>query len=165
MTRKRWDGSAWQDINTTLKRWNGSSWVTITLAKRWNGSAWVDITLPGGGGAPLSATVSDTTVFGTEVRIQPPAQPSVISVASDNPANVTVTPAGGTGPYSVVWTHESGDSAVQVLSPLSATTAFIANIGKNQSRTAVKRATVTDSLGATAVIFVTVHLQYILETG
>lgn len=165
MTAKFWNGASQVDIGTR-KFWNGSTWVNIGLSKYWNGSAWVDISYAGGGGGgALVATVSDTTVFGSTVLVQPPAQPSVIAVGSDNPGSVTVSAAFGTAPYSYAWRHVSGDSAVQVLSPLAATTAFVANIGKNQSKTAVKACDVTDSLGAVATVFVTVTLQYTLERG
>lgn len=147
----------------TEKRWNGSAWVDLTIAKRWNGSAWIDIAFPGGGGSGLSATVSDGSVFGSEFRLSPPAQPSVLAVGSDNPPSVTVTATGGTGPYTYAWSHVSGDSAVQVLSPTAATTAFIANCGKNQTKAAVKRCTVTDSLLASVTVDVNVSLTYIHE--
>lgn len=148
---------------TVAKRWNGSAWIDLTIAKRWDGASWVSIALPGGGGVGLSATVSDGAVFGTEFRISPPAQPAVLGVGSDSPTTVTVTPAGGTGPYTYSWSHVSGDSAVQVLAPSAATTAFIANVGKNQTKAAVKRCTVTDSLLATTFVDVSVSLTYIYE--
>lgn len=161
--KKTLDGSTYTDT-TTEKRFDGASWIDLTIAKRFDGSAWIDIAFPGGGGGALSATVNDSTVFGSEFRLAPPAQPAVLAVGSDNPSTVTVTPTGGTGPYTILWTHEDGDSAVQVLAPTSFTTGFIANVGKNQSKGCVKKATVTDSLGATAVLFVGVTLQYIYET-
>lgn len=146
----------------TEKRWNGSAWIDLTIAKRWDGSAWVDIAFPGGGGVGLAATVNDGSVFGSEFRIGA-GQPAVLTVGSDNPTNVTVTPTGGTGPYTYSWSHVSGDSAVQVLSPSAATTAFTATCGKNQTKAAVKRCTVTDSLLATAFVDVSVSLTYIFE--
>lgn len=160
MTMKRWNGSAFVDTSTE-KRWNGSAWVDLTVAKRWNGSAWVDIAFSGGGGGGLSATVNDGTVFGEVVDIGP--APAVVNVVSTLPSTVTVTPSGGTGPYTYSWSHVSGDSAVQVSSPTAATTQFNANVGKNQTKAAVKRCTVQDSLGATASVDVSVSLAYIWE--
>lgn len=162
MTLKRWTGSAFTDL-TQLKRWNGSAWVDLTLLKKWNGSAWVDVPLPGGGGATLNATISNGSAYGAEFRLSPPAQPSVLTVGSDSPSQVTVSATGGTGPYSYLWTHESGDSAVQVVAPTSATTGFVANVGKSQSKSAVKRCTITDSLGATTAVLCSVTLEYIYE--
>lgn len=163
MTAKFWNGGAQVDV-VVRKFWNGSSWVDIGLAKFWNGGSWVDITFAGGGGgAGLSATVSAGSVQGTEFRVSPPAWPAVLTVGSDTPSTVTVTPSGGTGPYTYAWTHESGDSAVQVTAPTSATTGFVGNIGKNQTKSAIKRCTVTDSLGATTSVTVSVTLEYIFE--
>lgn len=163
MTLKRWNGSSWVDL-TFIKRWNGSAWVDLTTLKRWSGSAWVDVPLPGGGGSGLSATVNDSTVFGAELRVQPPTAPAVLTVGSDTPATVTVTAIAGTAPYTCSWSHLSGDSAVQVNSPTGFTTSFVGNIGKNQSKSAIKRCTVTDSLGATAHVDVSVTLEYNVES-
>lgn len=161
MTMKRWDGGSFVDL-TIRRRWDGANWIDLTIARKWDGANWIDIAFPGGGGVGLSATVDDGSVFGSEFRIGP-GQPAVLTVGSDTPTNVTVTPAGGTGPYTYSWSHVSGDSAVQVLSPSAATTAFVANCGKNQTKAAVKRCTVTDSLSATAFVDVSVSLTYIFE--
>mgnify|MGYP003500327461 CR=1 FL=1 len=66
---------------------------------------------------------------------------------------VTVTPAGGTGPYTYAWTYVSGD-AVTVLSPSSAATKFSSATGAE----AVYKCTVTDSLAATAVVNVGISI-------
>ena len=67
---------------------------------------------------------------------------------------VTVTPAGGTGPYTYAWTYVSGD-AVTVLSPSSAATKFSSATGAE----AVYKCTVTDSLAATAVVNVGISIS------
>lgn len=162
MTMKKYDGASFADT-TTEKRFDGGSWQDLTIAKRFDGASWVDIAFPGGGGAGLSATVSAGSVSGFEFRLAPPAQPAVLTVGSDSPSTVTVTPTGGTGPYTITWFHVSGDSAVQVSAPTSMTTGFFANVGKNQSKSATKGAEVRDSLGAVAYISVSVHLEYIYE--
>jgi hypothetical protein len=38
---ERWDGSAWQRIQT-LKRWDGSAWVDVMSLKRWDGTSWTN---------------------------------------------------------------------------------------------------------------------------
>ena len=67
---------------------------------------------------------------------------------------VTVTPAGGTGPYTYSWTYVSGDT-VTVLSPTSAATRFSSATGAE----AVYKCTVTDSLAATAVVNVGISIS------
>ena len=67
---------------------------------------------------------------------------------------VTVTPAGGTGPYTYAWTYVSGD-AVTVFSPSSAATKFLSAT----SAEAVYKCTVTDSLLATAVVNVGISIS------
>lgn len=163
MTMKWFDGSVWIDL-TTAKWFDGANWIDLTLAKWFDGANWIDIPLPGGGGGGLSATVSDSTVFGSELRVQPPVAPAVLTVGSDSPSTVTVSATGGTGPYTYAWIHVSGDSAVQVGAPTSGLTGFVGNIGKNQSKSAVKRCVVTDSLGATAIVDVSVTLTYTVES-
>lgn len=147
----------------TEKRWDGAAWIDLTVAKRWNGSAWVDIAFPGGGGSGLSGTASTGSLYGMESRLSPPSQPAVLAVGTDSPSTVTVTASGGTGPYTYGWYHVSGDSAVQPTAATSATTGFVANVGKNQIKRAIKRCVITDSLGATFGIDVSVTLEYIHE--
>lgn len=72
--------------------------------------------------------------------------------------SVTVTPSGGTGPYTYAWTYVSGD-AFTVLSPTSATTAFRAVT----TAEGVYKCTVTDSLAATAVVSVGVAVSSTVE--
>jgi hypothetical protein len=70
------------------------------------------------------------------------------SVTTDS---VTVTPSGGTGPYTYLWSYVSGDATLSVNSSTSATTSFSGSITSlGQDRSAVWRCVVTDSLAATA---------------
>lgn len=71
--------------------------------------------------------------------------------------SVTVTPTGGTGPYTYAWTYDSGDTGFSANSPTSATTTFIGSVASGEDKTAVWRCTVTDSLLATC--FITVGLS------
>lgn len=151
-TNKRWDGASFVDL-TVQKRWDGASWVDLTIAKRWDGATWVDFF--SGGGSGLSATASPGSASGE--LFDPEPAPLFATVTSNS---VTVTPTGGTAPYTYAWTHLSGSSSVLVTSPTSATTTFSGNIPKNQERLAVKRCTVTDSLLATATVDVSVSLLY-----
>ena len=72
--------------------------------------------------------------------------------------SVTVTPAGGTAPYTHLWTYVSGDSAPVPTSSTAASTAFSATVGRDQEKIAVWKDTVTDALGATTSVNVSVSL-------
>lgn len=142
-------------VLTTKKRWNGSAFVDLTVAKRWDGTAFVDC-FDGGVGAGLSLTADSGDCIGSVFASEP--APLFTSVTSDS---VTMTPTGGTAPYTHAWTLVSGSSAVLVDSPTSATTTFTGNVAKNgPGKSAVYRDTVTDALGATANATVSVFLEY-----
>lgn len=149
MTMKRWDGAAFVDI-TVAKRWDGAAFVDLTVAKRWDGAAWVDIPLPGGGGGSLSATASPGSASGSVTDSN-----LFVNVVSNG---VTVTPTGGTGPYTYLWMKLSGDSAVTVSNSTAASVTFSATVPRDQERSAVYRCIVTDSLAASAFVNVSVFL-------
>jgi hypothetical protein len=73
--------------------------------------------------------------------------------------SVTVSPVGGIFPFSYAWTYQSGD--VFTLSnpgPSTSahTTTFTTTVALFQTKSAVYRCTITDSVGSTAFIDVTV---------
>jgi len=70
-------------------------------------------------------------------------------------ASTTVTPTGGTGPYTYAWALVSGDMFT-VNNPTAATTSFTTTLTTGQDKGAVYRCTVTDSLLATATCTVSV---------
>lgn len=158
MTMKRWDGAAYQDI-ATAKRWDGAAWVDLTIAKRWDGAAWIDIPLPGGGGAGLSATISQSSVNGTESGIEP--APLFATVTSFPPVTVTATGGMGAGP-TYVWQRISGSSSISATAPTSATTSFTGIVGKNQEAQATFRCTVTRGVES---VQVTVSVLLIYSTN
>ena len=75
------------------------------------------------------------------------------STATTN--SITVTPTGGTAPYTYAWTKTSGDGTV--VSPTKATTRFSQFLENNTAASGVFLCTVTDSLGATASDSVTAN--------
>ncbi len=151
MTGKRWNGTAYVDL-TTFKRWNGTSWVDLTVGKRWDGASWVDMGLYG---STLSAGVNNTNFFRVIVILHGPTVTRVNTTTA-----AIVTPTGGTGPYTYVWTKVSGASSIEANSPTSSTTSFGAFVNKDTTLQAVMRCTVSDSLSATAFVDVNVSLTY-----
>ena len=91
-----------------------------------------------GGGTPLAATVSPTFVIGNAGG----------SGGTATTPSVTVTPAGGTSPYTHSWTVLQGEDA-SVTSPTAATTTFSATgMAANEFRDGLFMDTVTDDDGA-----------------
>ena len=69
--------------------------------------------------------------------------------SSATTGNTTVTPSGGTSPYTYSWALLSGDS-MTINSPTSATTSFTnGGLGVGDSYSGTFRCTVTDSTGGT----------------
>lgn len=81
-------------------------------------------------------------------------------------SSVTVTPSGGTAPYSYLWAKVSGDD-FDIGAPTSATTAFSGAPEFNSDLSGVYRCTVTDDAGSplTASITVSVTISHISITG
>lgn len=141
---------------TTKKRWNGTAFVDLTVSKRWDGTAFVDFF--SGAGSGLSATAD--TGYCSGLTFEPEPAPTFVVVPSNS---VTVTPIGGTAPYTHAWTLVSGHSAILPVAPTAATTYFEATIGKNQEKHAVYRDTITDALAATTTVDIVVDLSYFTD--
>lgn len=69
---------------------------------------------------------------------------------------VTVTPTGGTGPYTYAWTLETGNFTI--ISPTSASTTFRSAVAAGEVVEDVATCTVTDSLAATASVTIGVAI-------
>ena len=87
-----------------------------------------------GGVAPLSAALSSNLASGSDA-----GSPVVTG-------SVTVTPSGGTGPYTYDWEYVSGDASITVDSDASATTTWRRNMAPLESFSANWRCKVTDAL-------------------
>ena len=104
----------------------------------------------------LSASANVGSVTGSGSTGVPGANISVTT------GSVTVTPSGGSAPYTYAWTNVSGTTAT-VNSATSATTTFTRNAaGSNggTNYTGVYRCTVTDSAARTASVDVTVSTTH-----
>lgn len=87
----------------------------------------------------------------------PPTGPTTVSIATNS---VTITGSGGNGGYSYSWSHISGDAFSHSAS--SATTTFTHGaVGRNQTKSAVYRCTVSDGVTSAFVdVNVSVTFNY-----
>ena len=67
-------------------------------------------------------------------------------------------PTGGTGPYTYAHAYVSGDS-IPADTPLVAATTFTGGVTTGQTKSAVWRGTITDSLAATASVTYPVNIS------
>lgn len=100
-----------------------------------------DQTAPGG----YYASCSPSSAFGSRVGS---------GLVTTN--SVTVTPTGGTGPYTYAWTLDSGNFTI--LTPTAAATAFRASVPIGETVEDVATCTVTDSLAATTSVSIGVAI-------
>lgn len=105
-----------------------------------------------GASGTLTATLDTSYVFGTGVEGS--------SVTTDT---VTVTPSGGTGPYSYLWTKVSGDTFTPT-DETAASTAFTSTFSGDTVETGVYAVTVTDSTPGTPLsitLSVNITIKYV----
>jgi hypothetical protein len=127
---------------------------------------WVRVKMPAGGTSTTEPPVagaagSSNTVGGT---LGAAAAPSAISktdsTSSITTVSTTVTPTGGTAPYTYAWTRISGSTLITANSASSATTTFTGTpLVNNTTYDAVFRCTVTDNVAATKTVDVSVSIR------
>ena len=101
-------------------------------------------------GASFSATVSPTAAGGSRA-----------TAGSVTTNTVTVTPSGGTSPYTYAWTWFSGGTGITITSPSAATTDFSGLVSSTTPiRSGTARCTVTDSASRTTTVDVPVELDF-----
>ena len=105
------------------------------------------------GSGALAFSLSLNELFVYEFRI---GAGSVVS------STITGTPTGGTGPYTYAWTKDSGDT-LTLSAALAASTTFSSTLTDDETKSAVYRLTVTDSLLATASATIGVTLASLLS--
>lgn len=131
MSMKVRAGGAWKDI-TAGKVWVNGAWRNLVGAQAFVSGAW----------KTLATFVSSMTVALSSSTVSRTARLGTI-----NTATVTCTPTGGLNPYTYSWVKQSGD-AITANQPTSASCAFqAAGMVEDETRTAVFRCTVTDTLG------------------
>jgi hypothetical protein len=94
----------------------------------------------------LSATANVSSVYGT-------GQAGTVITTG----GVTITPTGGTAPYTYAWAKQSGDT-VNVTAPTAATTTFSQTGGAGEVFNATYCCTVTDDVAATFEVCVSVYI-------
>ena len=112
----------------------------------------INTAIAGSGAGGLTASMSASSVGGD---LSSPVPALITSSA------VTVTPSGGTGPYTQAWTKLSGDPSnlISADSPAALTTTFSATLPADELATAVFKVTITDNVSATFSLNVSVALQ------
>lgn len=132
---------AWQDI-TSGRAFVGGTWRKITRGNLRVGDAWTDL----GALVPaMAATASPGAATGTRE-----GSGTVIT------NSVTITPSGGQGPFTYQWSRLSGTAAINL--PTVATTNFTDIVSSDDSSTSQMQCLVTDALGSTATVPVTVSV-------
>jgi hypothetical protein len=105
----------------------------------------------------------DVNVSITRASMTASASPTSLyqstTFASGTTSSTTVTPSGGTAPYTYAWALLTGDT-LTVNSPTAATTTFTATgLTSGQSKSATYRCTVTDSAALTATVDVSITVE------
>jgi hypothetical protein len=140
----------WKDI-TGGKVYAGSAWRSLVAIKVYANGAWRDVanfSPPGPSGAgTISATASPNpcgAVGLTRTVVTPLC---------------TVTPSGGTAPYTYAWSITVGTCTIN--SPTSASTRFTkTGVNSGTEYDATAQCVVTDALGSTATVTVSLFFEH-----
>jgi hypothetical protein len=111
---------------------------------------------------PASAGVlgkASSAAAGLSAAIYPGSASSSGIADSQTTGSVTVTPSGGTAPYTYAWTWASGGASITITSATAATTTFsAATLAIGETRSGQARCTVTDNVSATYTIDASVSI-------
>ena len=107
--------------------------------------------------AAAAGTSGSSSFYATSNRYAATGTTTTSGAVTTN--SVTVTPTGGTGPYTYAWAYVSGDAVFTATSPAAATTTFSGSVAAGEDKTAVWSCTITDSLAATAAVSIGVSIS------
>lgn len=146
--RKRDASNTLRTITQLRKRDAGNTLRTIVRVRMRDAGNVLRTVYDTSGGTAFAATATPTSVVGRTA-----------GSGSTTTNSTTVTPSGGTGPYTHAWSliaHDHPTTPPTINSPASATTTFSqANIGEDEIYTATFRDTVTDSAAHSTTVDVT----------
>jgi len=153
--------------------WTGSSTNTV-IAKTDTTTRyyWVRLLASDGGTSSTNPTTTGLAAAAATIStaLNAAASPSSLSTSgtatSLTTASTTVTPTGGTSPYTYAWTRLSGSTSIAANSASSATTTFTGtSLASGTTYTAVFRCTVTDNVAATKTVDVNVEIIRLAMTA
>lgn len=142
-------GAVWNPADIYVR--HAAAWHLAVPYVR-HAAAWWPLNTP----AASMLCVADPTTINFFDTLDPS---SVFTVTTDA---TTVTPSGGTGPYTYAWSYVSGDTHIVALSPTADTTAFGAPTAYAELD-AVWKCTVTDAGGLTAEALVSISISLTFE--
>ena len=126
---------------------------------------WIRTKTASGGASTPEPPVSgvagaSNTVSGTlGASANPTSLVKLDTTANITTSSTTVTPTGGTSPYTYSWSRISGSTLITADSPTAATTTFTGTgLASNNTYTAVFRCTVTDNVAATKTVDVSISI-------
>ena len=153
--------------------WTGSSTNTV-IAKTDTTTRyyWVRLLASDGGTSSTNPTTTGLAAAAASISttLNAAASPSSLSTSGTGTplttASTTVTPTGGTSPYTYAWTRLSGSTSITANSASAATTTFTgASLASGTTYTAVFRCTVTDNVAATKTVDVNVEIIRLAMTA
>lgn len=153
--------------------WTGSSTNTV-IAKTDTTTRyyWVRLLASDGGTSSTNPTTTGLAAAAASISttLNATASPSSLSTSGTGTplttASTTVTPTGGTSPYTYAWTRISGSTSITANTASAASTTFTgASLASGTTYSAVFRCTVTDNVAATKTVDVNVEVIRLAMTA
>lgn len=153
--------------------WTGSSTNTV-IAKTDTTTRyyWVRLLAADGGTSSTNPATTGLAAAAASISttLNAAASPSSLSISGTGTplttASTTVTPTGGTSPYTYAWTRISGSTLITANSASAATTTFTgSSLASGTTYSAVFRCTVTDNVAATKTVDVNVEVIRLAMTA